>query len=70
MGDQAKKAMELRELHRPGDPLVLVNVWDVASARTVADAPGCRALSYGPYSSSTSTLPPNATLGLRVCRPG
>ena len=28
----------------PGDPLVLVNVWDVASARTVAGAPGCRAI--------------------------
>ena len=44
MSDQAAKAETLRELHRPGDPLVLVNVWDVASARTVADSPGCAAL--------------------------
>jgi 2-methylisocitrate lyase-like PEP mutase family enzyme len=28
----------LRELHRRGDPLVLVNVWDAASARVVAAA--------------------------------
>ncbi len=50
MGDQAKKAAALRELHRPGDPLVLVNVWDVASARTVAGAPGCRALATASWS--------------------
>ena len=28
----------LRSLHRPGDPLLLPNVWDVATARAVADA--------------------------------
>lgn len=28
----------LRSLHRPGDPLVLANVWDAASARIVAEA--------------------------------
>ncbi|WP_018653762.1 isocitrate lyase/PEP mutase family protein [Actinomadura flavalba] len=28
----------LRALHRPGDPLVLPNVWDAGSARAVADA--------------------------------
>ncbi|PZG20949.1 isocitrate lyase/PEP mutase family protein [Nonomuraea aridisoli] len=28
----------LRDLHKPGDPLVLPNVWDVASATIVADA--------------------------------
>jgi 2-methylisocitrate lyase-like PEP mutase family enzyme len=31
-----EKARRLRELHRPGDPLLLANVWDVASARAVA----------------------------------
>jgi 2-methylisocitrate lyase-like PEP mutase family enzyme len=29
---------ELRSLHRPGDPLVLPNVWDVATARAVVAA--------------------------------
>jgi 2-methylisocitrate lyase-like PEP mutase family enzyme len=44
MSDRAAQAETLRELHRPGEPLILVNVWDVASARTVAGAPGCAAL--------------------------
>ncbi|WP_205695975.1 isocitrate lyase/phosphoenolpyruvate mutase family protein [Conexibacter sp. SYSU D00693] len=42
--DLATRAATLRDLHVPGDPLVVVNVWDVGSARTVADVPGCRAL--------------------------
>jgi 2-methylisocitrate lyase-like PEP mutase family enzyme len=33
----AHKARVLRELHRPGDPLVLFNVWDAASARIVEE---------------------------------
>lgn len=31
-------ADDLRALHRPGDPLVLANAWDAASARIVAEA--------------------------------
>ncbi|MEV7773103.1 isocitrate lyase/phosphoenolpyruvate mutase family protein [Kitasatospora sp. NPDC086791] len=38
-----EKARLLRELHRPGEPLVLANVWDAASARLVAAA-GARAV--------------------------
>ena len=41
---QRGRAERLLELHQPGRPLVLVNVWDAASARTVAAAPGCEAL--------------------------
>lgn len=33
---QQHRASNFRALHRPGDPLVLVNVWDVGSALTVA----------------------------------
>ncbi len=40
----AARAEALRALHAPGDPVVLVNVWDAASARAVAGVPGCRAL--------------------------
>jgi 2-methylisocitrate lyase-like PEP mutase family enzyme len=43
IGEAAAHADELRSLHRPGDPLVLVNVWDVASARHVEGA-GARAI--------------------------
>lgn len=42
--DQAQRAETLRVLHADPRLLVLVNVWDVASARTVADLPGTRAL--------------------------
>ena len=33
-------AQRLRELHQPGNPLILVNAWDVASARQVEAAGG------------------------------
>ena len=39
----ARRAEALRALHVPGDPLVLVNAWDAASARVVAAA-GSRAV--------------------------
>jgi 2-methylisocitrate lyase-like PEP mutase family enzyme len=40
----SEQAERLRALHVAGDPLILVNVWDAASARTVAALPGCRAI--------------------------
>lgn len=42
--DQRAAAVELRRLHDDADVLVLVNVWDVASARAIAALPGCRAI--------------------------
>jgi 2-methylisocitrate lyase-like PEP mutase family enzyme len=36
--DLVAAAERLRSLHVPGDPLVLANAWDAASARLVADA--------------------------------
>jgi 2-methylisocitrate lyase-like PEP mutase family enzyme len=42
--DAVARAQELRRLHTDPAILVLVNVWDVASARTVASVPGCRAI--------------------------
>ncbi|GLW65174.1 carboxyvinyl-carboxyphosphonate phosphorylmutase [Actinomadura rubrobrunea] len=33
-----EKAAVLRDLHRPGDPLILPNVWDAGSAAVVAEA--------------------------------
>lgn len=35
MSDLSEKAAKLRELHRPGEPLLLANAWDAASARAV-----------------------------------
>jgi 2-methylisocitrate lyase-like PEP mutase family enzyme len=44
-----QKAEKLRELHRPGRPLVLVNAWDAATARIVegAGAPAIGTTSAG-----------------------
>ncbi|GLZ09051.1 carboxyvinyl-carboxyphosphonate phosphorylmutase [Actinomadura sp. NBRC 104412] len=38
MTDHNEKAALLRELHRPGDPLILPNVWDAGSAAIVEQA--------------------------------
>jgi 2-methylisocitrate lyase-like PEP mutase family enzyme len=46
----ADRATELRRLHDAVEPLILVNVWDVASARVVAGLPGCTALATASHS--------------------
>ncbi|HKR99121.1 MAG TPA: isocitrate lyase/phosphoenolpyruvate mutase family protein [Candidatus Dormibacteraeota bacterium] len=38
MTDLADKARRLRELHKPGDPLLLANAWDVRAAKAVEEA--------------------------------
>jgi 2-methylisocitrate lyase-like PEP mutase family enzyme len=45
-----EKAEQLRLLHHEPEILVLVNVWDVASARTLAAVPGCRAIATASWS--------------------
>jgi 2-methylisocitrate lyase-like PEP mutase family enzyme len=42
----------LRALHVPGDPLIVTNVWDAATARAVAGAAGVRALATASHSVS------------------
>lgn len=37
-----------RQLHSPGDPLILVNIWDAGSAAAVASA-GAKAIATGSY---------------------
>ncbi|MET8540676.1 isocitrate lyase/phosphoenolpyruvate mutase family protein [Kitasatospora sp. NPDC004799] len=53
LADRREKARLLRELHRPGEPLVLANAWDVPSARLVAAA-GARAVATASASVSWS----------------
>lgn len=43
------KAASFRALHRPGDPLLLFNIWDTGSAGVVAEA-GAKALGTGSWS--------------------
>lgn len=51
--DQSALAERLRALHVPGDPLILVNVWDVLGARVV-EAAGARAVATASWAMSAS----------------
>ena len=42
------KIARFRALHIPGDPLILVNIWDAGSAKAVAGA-GAKAIATGSY---------------------
>ena len=42
------KIAAFRALHVPGDPLILVNIWDAGSAKAVAGA-GAKAIATGSY---------------------
>lgn len=52
MTSAAARAELLRSLHVPGDPLIVTNVWDAASARAVASAAGVQALATASHSIS------------------
>src|SRR5260370_2538853 len=41
--EQARRARAFAELHKPGEPLLLPNAWDVASAVAIAGA-GAKAI--------------------------
>ena len=64
MTEVARKSAELRRLHGGPGILVLVNVWDVASARTVAALPGCPAIATGSWPIAASLgVPDGEVLG-------
>ncbi len=48
------KAAELLRLHLDPELLVLVNVWDVVSAKIVAGLPGCKAIATASHSIAAS----------------
>jgi 2-methylisocitrate lyase-like PEP mutase family enzyme len=52
MEDDMKDAATLRALHVPGQPLVLPNAWDAASARMVEEA-GFRAVATSSFATAT-----------------
>jgi 2-methylisocitrate lyase-like PEP mutase family enzyme len=47
---QLQKAELLNSLHVPGEPLIVVNVWDAITAKIVAEAPGVTALATASHS--------------------
>jgi 2-methylisocitrate lyase-like PEP mutase family enzyme len=54
LNDARAKADALRALHVPGDPVVLVNTWDVASARVVAAQAATKAIATASWSVSAA----------------
>ncbi len=50
MSDLRARARTLLDLHTAPEILVLANVWDVVSARVVADTPGAKALATASHS--------------------
>jgi 2-methylisocitrate lyase-like PEP mutase family enzyme len=52
--DITEKAHELQRLHSEPELLLLVNVWDVVTARVVADVPGTKALATASHSIAAS----------------
>lgn len=46
---QAQKAQDFADLHVPGTPLVLYNIWDAGGAKAIADA-GAKAVATGSWS--------------------
>lgn len=61
----ADRAARLRSLHVPGDPLIVTNVWDAATARTVAAVPGVQALATASHAVSDARGVPDGE-GLTV----
>ncbi len=65
MNTNTARADLLRSLHVPGDPLIVTNVWDAASARAVAAAAGVQALATASHSISEARGVPDGE-GLTV----
>jgi 2-methylisocitrate lyase-like PEP mutase family enzyme len=49
MASQNDIAKTLKALHKPGDPIILTNVWDAISAKTVASLPETKAIATASY---------------------
>ena len=49
---QVEKAKRLNSLHVPGEPLIVVNVWDAITAKIVSEVPGVAALATASHSVS------------------
>ena len=59
-----ERAERLRALHGAPEPLILVNVWDAASARTVAAQTGCAALATASWSiAAAHGVPDDESIG-------
>jgi len=61
-----EKAQELKALHVPGTPVIMANVWDIASARTVGSLPAAKALATASYAVALANGTEDAALTLEI----
>lgn len=66
MSSQNDLAKTLKALHKPGSPLVLTNVWDAITARTIAQLPQTKALATASYAIAAAAGLPDDDLTLDV----
>ncbi|KAF2703338.1 PEP phosphonomutase-like protein [Pleomassaria siparia CBS 279.74] len=66
MSSQNDRARALKALHQPGNPLVLTNVWDAITARTIASLPATKALATASYAIAAAAGLDDADLTLEV----
>lgn len=53
--EQNRLAQRLKSLHRPGEPVVMANVYDAATAAIVSAHPRCEAVATASYAIAAST---------------
>ena len=66
MASTAALAKTLRQLHIPGKPLILTNIYDAASARAVAQLPGTKVIATASYAVAAASGSSDATMTLET----
>jgi 2-methylisocitrate lyase-like PEP mutase family enzyme len=59
---QNETTKAFKALHKPGDPLVLINIRDAITAKTIASIPGTKALATAIYAIVTAAGVPDDEL--------
>jgi 2-methylisocitrate lyase-like PEP mutase family enzyme len=66
MSYQNNIAKAFKALHKPGKPLILTNVWDAITAKTVASLPATKALATASYAIAAAAGVPDEELTLDI----
>ncbi|KAF1939066.1 PEP phosphonomutase-like protein [Clathrospora elynae] len=66
MSTQNDIAKAFKALHKPGNPIILTNVWDAITAKTVASLPATKALATASYAIAAAAGTPDEELTLEV----
>jgi 2-methylisocitrate lyase-like PEP mutase family enzyme len=66
MSSQNNVAIAFKALHKPGDPLVLTNIWDAITAKTIASLPTTKALATASFAIAAAAGIPDEELTLEI----